>query len=178
MNNEIVEAKQEQAPVAQDVVLSATEVFTGGGMDVFSSVPAPVDKLEALTVGAENLQILNSSDSIRLSDKVNTKINIVMFVAGKVEIKDMNTEQVRTMLRVVMKTDDGALLSTVSPSAVQSLGQYSQFYNGNGLNVSEETPLPLIVKSVKTNGGFTATVLDLDSEEFGKMIKKLAKDSK
>lgn len=166
----IVEAKPVKQVDQNDVVLSATEVFTGGATDVFSS-----DKKGGLLAGAQNLQILSSSDSTSLSDKVNMKIGIVKFVAGQVEIKDMNTKQLTKMLRVVIVTEDGEKLSTVSKSAITTLGQYNQFYESYGLHVSAETPLPMVVKQVKTNNGFTATVLELDNDIFSAMAKKLEK---
>lgn len=170
VNGNEVEGIVETNKSQHDVVLSATEVFTGGATDVFSS-----DKTGGILAGAENLRILSSSDSESLSDRVNTKISIVKFVAGQVEIKDMNTDELTKMLRVVIVTDDGETLSTVSKSAITSLGQYNQFYEKYGMHVSKETPLPMVVKQVKTKNGFTATVLELDNDIFSAMAKKLGK---
>lgn len=97
----------------------------------------------------KNLFNLTNGKTERLSDKVNTKINMVDLYAEEVEIVDKNTGELRKMPRIIIIDDKGVGYQCVSQGIFSSMKKLIGF-------MGEPTYSPAVTimpKQVTTNNG-------------------------
>lgn len=152
------------------------EVVVSGNMleDVFgdngkSSYLASDGQASSFDQEIENTELIGA-ETKELGDIVNKEIKISKFVAHPVTLADMNTQEERDMVRVVLLTDQG-IFSTSSPSVETRLAQYMRLFEKYGLKICEETPLVVEVKQQTTRSGYKVLTLAINPEVTKTYIK-------
>lgn len=109
---------------------------------------------------AAKVKIYNAVNnaSAQLADQVNKVLEIVDVVAHPVQLADMQTGELKELLRVVLIDKNGVSYQAVSEGVVSSLGK---IFSIVGTPSWQDEPVKMMPVTVKTAKGYSVLTLEL-----------------
>lgn len=156
--NEATEVVQEKnlavMPVsAEDAVSAAAlDIFNNPTASMFSSIPMDSSREDKVKL----FNAINSSEN-SLTDYIGQKLEITDMVAHPIKLADMQTGEIRELLRIVLIDTDGMAFSCVSEGVANSLQKIISIFG----QAPWEPALTMSPKEIKTKAGFKVLTIEL-----------------
>ena len=154
--NEASEVQENLAvmPVSvEDAVSAATlEVFNNPAANFFSSIPMNSSREEKVKL----FNAINSSENA-LIDYRGQKLNITDMVAHPIKLPDMQTGEIKDLLRIVLIDTEANAYSCVSDGVANSLEKIIAIFG----QAPWKPALTMTPKEIKTKAGFKVLTIEL-----------------